>query len=384
MTSINDEIVVDWHNKCMSFFVRPENRSMKTWRAFCVIKLLSIVFVLHSGAQVLEGPNGPVEFIGLQQWNASDLFKAIQELEPDKPFHACAATMKTDLGFSDAAAIGFLKDKEDGTREVYTIVVGVEESEGVQYRTPGTETVDLPETWHKLQNIVDNDPSTLDALVQARYIVLADPEATRTYAEQQKVSETEVAALLAQQLGANSESVDEVQTLVEALKEESNFRLALDVLARDTSWSARAVASVVLGHFPKSEASWHGLAGSLIDPHSRVRGVAERVLEGLIRINQEDSVNWKDARDTLLAFFSGTNPFGFNDILSALVATEVDPEFGQMLVREKPDILLAFAGAEHEGFSKPAREFLEAISGEDFGEDNDSWKAWLEANGDKP
>ena len=54
--------------------------------------------------QVLTGPNGSVEFIGLQNWNAQELFDAIQELDPDRPFSACAAVMKLELGFADAAA----------------------------------------------------------------------------------------------------------------------------------------------------------------------------------------------------------------------------------------------------------------------------------------
>ena len=58
--------------------------------------------------ETIPGPNGPVEFIGLKQWNAQKLFDAIQELDPDRPFHACAAVMKMDLGFADAAAFSYM------------------------------------------------------------------------------------------------------------------------------------------------------------------------------------------------------------------------------------------------------------------------------------
>ena len=70
----------------------------------CMVVLLAMTASEGHG-QVLAGPNGPVEFIGLQNWKAQELFDAIQELEPDRPFHACAAIMKLELGFADAACV---------------------------------------------------------------------------------------------------------------------------------------------------------------------------------------------------------------------------------------------------------------------------------------
>ena len=67
---------------------------MKTLNALAVMAVLFVVSASQGTGQVLPGPNGPVEFIGLQNWDAQELFDAIQELEPDRPFHACAAVMK--------------------------------------------------------------------------------------------------------------------------------------------------------------------------------------------------------------------------------------------------------------------------------------------------
>ena len=344
---------------------------------FVVGILASIALAINAGAQVVEGPSGPIEFVGLKEWSAPELFKALTDLEPDMPFHACAVPMKRDLGFADAAALGYTKIQEDGTRSSYTVVVGVEDDSGVQYRTLGSESIDLPDSWKELQSVVEGNATTLRASMKARFLVLADPVATQTFAEQQNVSKSAVPALLAKQLGAKSEYVDEVLTLLEATKEENDFQLALDVLARDASWSARAVATVVLGHFPENEASWHSAAASLVDPHGRVHDVAYVVLDGLVRTNEDRPIRWIKARESLTALFGGTNPFGFNDILKTLVATEVDAEFGLRLLHDEPDLLLAFAGAEHEEFSKPAQDFLRTISGEDFGNDIKAWTEWV-------
>ena len=40
----------------------------------------------QGASQVIAGPDGPVEFIGLQDWDAQELFDAIRELNPDRPF----------------------------------------------------------------------------------------------------------------------------------------------------------------------------------------------------------------------------------------------------------------------------------------------------------
>ena len=325
---------------------------------------LCFVLVSHGNAEVVEGPRGPVEFIGLENWTATELYKAIQEQDPDKPFHACAAVLKSDLEFADAAAFGFMKSLEDGTMNMYTVVVGIEDESGVQYRTPGNKTLDLPESWQELQTVVNEDFNTLAALVQARYQSI-------------ELNQPDKAPELATYFGANSETVDAVWKLIDSSYEKSDHQLALDVLEKDSSWTARAVATMILGYFHENDESWHGLADSLIDSDARVRNLAGRVLDGLVHTNKTIQVQWSDASETLTALFGGTNPFAFNQILTSLVATEIENEFAEVLVQKDPDLLLAYAGSEHEKFRTPALDFLKAVSGEDFGSNVESWKAWL-------
>lgn len=316
----------------------------------------------QGAAQVIPGPQGPVEFVGLERWTAPDLFEAIQATAPDRPFHACAAVMESDLGFPDAAAFLFLNNLADGSREAYTVVVGVEDSSRVQYRTPGSDTLVLPEPWQSLQSVAEEDFNTLTSAVYARY--LAD--------------QPETARALAEQLGADTEILDEVWALVDRTDGSADRRLAHEVLARDASWSARAVATMVLGHFPDNDASWHGLVLSLLDPTGRVNDMATRTLEGLIRAGKANPVQWSEARSTLLALLGGTNPRAFIDMLEVLVATEVESGFGHELARARPELLLAHAGAEHDRTREPALAFLRAVSGEDFGRDVEAWKAWID------
>ena len=300
--------------------------------------------------QVVSGPEGPVEFIGLQQWDAQELYDAIQELDPDLPFSACAVVMKEKLGFADAAAIVFTTRGSSGE---YTIVVGVEDSTRVRYRPTGIETVVLPETWQNLKAVVDENMSLVTAAASTLHSRDAAPAA-----------------------------FGQVWDLVDGADSELDRGLAHEVLARDSSGSARAVATLVLGNFIDDETSWHGLVGSLIDPVARVTTAAQSTLSGLMR-QELDPVEWSGARTTLVAIFGGTNPFAFRDTLRLLIATDVDPEFGQQLVRESPDLLLAFVGAEHEFSQALAIAFLRTVSGEDFGPDVAAWTAWINGQADE-
>ena len=304
----------------------------------------------QSPGQVVPGPEGPVEFIGLQQWGAQDLFDAIRGLDPDLPFFACAVDMKDELGFADAAAIVYRTRGESGE---YTIVVGVEDSTRVRYRPTGIETVVLPEIWRNLKAVVDDDVRTVTAAAGTRYSRSSAPAA-----------------------------FGKVWDLVDSADTEQDRALAHEVLARDSSASARAAATLVLGNFIDDETSWHGLIGSLIDSESRVSTVAASTLSGLMR-RELDPVDWSGARTTLSAILGGTNPFVFRDVLRLLIATDVDPEFGRHLVRESPDLLLAHVGAEHDFSRELAIAFLRTVSGEDFGPDVAEWTAWINGREDE-
>lgn len=337
---------------------------MKKCLLFCAL-MVCFATVSQSVADVLEGPNGPVEFVGLKNWTAPKLFDAIKGTAEDKGFHACAAVMKSDLDFSDAAVFVYFDSFEDGSWQGYTVVVGVEDSFGVQYRTPGSETIELPESWQKLKSVAEEDFNSVSTMVYARY--LADEAGSIDKAKE-----------LAVQLGANPKTSDEVWKLVGNIGEEIDSDLALEVLAKDESWSSRLVATIVLGLTPENDASWHGLADSLIDSAPQVTNMAGKVIQGLLRSGKAAPVQWSGGRETLLSLFAGTNPFAFNEILGTLVATEIDPKFGRELVQAMPDLLLAHAGAEYEKFGKPAQDFLTAISGEDFGRDIEAWAEWIE------
>ena len=187
---------------------------MKTRRTAVGIVALFGLTATPGSSQVIVGPDGPVEFIGLQQWEAQELFDAIQGLAPDLPFHACAALMKRELGFADAAAMRYRWESDDW----YTVVVGLEDSTRVRYSPTGSETVDLPETWQELRAAIGEDLYTLTVVARAFPAsgYLRNPESPRR---------------LGEQMGADPESVERLWELAAQAHGEEDRRLAHEILA---------------------------------------------------------------------------------------------------------------------------------------------------------
>lgn len=336
---------------------------MKFARAVPGMILLIATRAVPSVGQVIEGPDGPVEFVGLKEWTARELFDAIQELAPDQPFHACAAVMQRDLGFAGAAATSY---RTMGSDEVYTVVVGVEDATRVRPRTIGSDTFVLPEALERLKAIAEENPGLLSMAAQV-------PHARGHVGRTDEVAE---------RMGIDAEALAEVWSLLDRVDGRRDDRLAHELLARDSSWQTREVAALVLSNFADRDATWHALILSITDPVDRVAGMAGVVLRGLTASGPVRSVDWTPAEEPLLAIFDGTSPWQFDETLWALVATDIEPEFGRRLARERPDLLLAYAGAEHRGTRASAISFLQAISGEDFGTDVEAWTAWIHARPD--
>ena len=334
-----------------------------------LIPLMAVLLVATASpgaGQVLEGPEGPVEIIGLERWTAQGLLDAIQETAPDQPLHACAVTMKFELGFADAAVFGWVdadspEDLRSGDLERYTVIIGIEDSDRVRHRTVGSETMDLPQSWQALKSVAEEDLRTLH-LATAMFHLREDAEGLR--------QRTDV-------FGLDTSGLPRVWTMIEALDSEHDRLLAHAILARDASWSSRAIAASVLINFSDHDAAWHDLVAAMIDPEDRVKGSAEGVLQGWIQAGENRPVRWDAAREHLLAVLDGTSPYVFRTVLELLAATGSETTLARQLIREAPDLLLAHVGARHEITRQPAIDLLKAVSGEDFGADPEAWAEWL-------
>lgn len=333
---------------------------MAILRSIPRVAILLAVTASSGVGQVLDGPEGPVEFIGLERWTAQGLFDAIQQTAPDQPLGACAATMKSALGFADAGVFGYLESTTSRS-ERYTVIIGIEDQARVRYRTAGSETIDLPESWQALASVADGDLGTL-GMARELFDLRHDRETARKFAE---LFDSDLAA------------IEGVWELIAALDGEQDRFLAHEILANDASWTSRAIAATVLLNFGEHDAAWHDLVSATIDPIGQVSGAATSVLRSLVQMESGRSVRWDAAREPIAAVLDGTNPFAFQEVVRALATTGIEPALGKQLIREAPDLLLAHVGAEHESTRESALSLLKAVSGEDFGADPEAWSEWL-------
>lgn len=325
------------------------------------VMILLAVTVSPAVGQVLEGPEGPVEFIGLERWTAQGLLEAIQETAPGQPLGACAATMKGELGFADAGVFGYLESTTSRS-ERYTVIIGIEDRARVRYRTEGSETIALPESWQALKSVADEDLQGL-GMAREMFDLRHDPETARKFAKL---------------FGTDLTAIKGVWELIAARDSEQDRLLAHRVLANADSWSSRAIAATVLLNFGEHDAVWHDLVSATIDPIGQVSGAATSVLRSLVQIESGRAVRWDAAREPIAAVLDGTNPFAFSVVVRALAATGIEPALGKQLIREAPDLLLAHVGARHESTRESALDLLKAVSGEDFGADSEAWAEWLD------
>lgn len=309
-------------------------------------------------AQVVAGPEGPVEFLGLANWEARALFDTIQALAPNRPFHACAVVMKRQLGFPDAAAMGFFTDTPD---EVHIVVVGIEDSSGIQYRTPGTTTIAASSG---LAGLIELAQSNIRRTIGAvRSLPLRDevPDSARK---------------VAIGWGSISNHLQSDWAILAAANRPGTLAEVSRILREDSSGARRGGAVAALAHFPGSDSAWHLLADSFRDPDARTSTVADIVAQALLD-SELTPIDWAPAESSLRALFGGTNPFAFRTALRVLTATRIDPTLGRRIASAQPDLLLAFAGATQPDVRSAALGFLQWISRTEPGTVRD-WKIWLD------
>ena len=333
---------------------------MSILRTIPAVVILLAAMASPGTGQVLQGPDGPIEFIGLERWTAQGLLEAIQQTAPDQPIHACAVTMRGELGFADAGVFGYVESTTSRS-ERYTVIVGIEDRARVRYRTAGSETIALPQSWQALKSAAEED---LPALGMARewFDLRQDRETVRKFAD---LFDVDLAA------------IEPFWELIAALDGEQDRLLAQEILANDAAWMSRALAATVLINFGEHDAVWHDLISATIDPIGQVSGAATSVLGSLAHMESGRAVRWDAARESIAAVLDGTNPFAFKTVVEVLAATGIEPALGQQLIREAPDLLLAHVGAEHVRTRESALNLLKAVSGEDFGADREAWAEWL-------
>lgn len=89
---------------------------------FSILSGALLFSALTVSAQVVDTPEGTVEFIGLEEWTVEKIKAVMKEKAPGQPLGMCAAVLVENVGFASASAkgVGNVEGKD------YTVVTVVE------------------------------------------------------------------------------------------------------------------------------------------------------------------------------------------------------------------------------------------------------------------
>jgi hypothetical protein len=306
-------------------------------------------------AASLKTEDAEIEIIGLREWTLEMVQDSLAKYAPEDGLatHACAAALRTKLGFADASVSVSLG--QPGLRRVDIAVVEPADSAWVQYLPSAPDSFpDLDEWGQGFRVFLESSGDFQTALQLYALFDETPPDLDESILS---APGDELAEFL------RSRTTDDLE-------------LALSTLERDRNWHNRTIAYAVLGRFPDDDRSWHALVDGLRDPNGPASGTASQTL-GAITRTAARRVDWSEKEDALRWLVNGTNLFGHTPLLRALAATQIDPGLA-------PEILQDFGGitpyklvSSNEGIRNATAAFLRQISGEDFGYDPDDWIAWI-------
>lgn len=342
-------------------------------RRYTVAAVLSCMLALvpstAPGQVVIETENGPLEIIGLDRWSVQALEDSIAHYAPGESIrsHACAAVLKDQLHFASAALQ--VKVAADGSRVTLLTVV---EPHNAQKAT--RRTIDAPHRaplWPALREA---------AAGAAGFDFTPLTQALQFYEVAEALGVDSAQAFLTPHLGRR-EAPRVFATLRAARSQDGpqDLEAALATLGGDGDRENRALAAAVLANFPESDAAWHALVAGLRDENPGVAAIAQHALNTL-RATAPRRIDWRPAVSDLVPLLAGANAWAFADLLSTLVATEIDPALASNLLAGNWRLALSHARAQHAGARDPAAALLQRMSGlRDAGPD--AWQAWAETLG---
>lgn len=313
-----------------------------------------------TAAQILETPEGKVEFIGLHHWTPEQVRDTLAALRPDVPLTsgACAAVLQLQAGFPEAAVHGY--SFADGIVEKHKLITLVEpeESDRVRFAPVPVDSSAPVDRWAEAYAILQGKAQAWNLAIQGRGRN-PSPEAWS-------------------RLGIDSTDYLEARSFLERHATEEDLKLALDILSHDRAGLNRVVAVGILSGFPHREEAWHALvrAARGFGPQDWGRNAAALMISGTAR-EAPDSIDWSPVSDDLAAILSGTNLFAFMPVLGLLAQTGLSPELTRELLADGAPLVIDHLAAWSPMARGSARMFLEGVSGEQHGDDVVAWKAWI-------
>jgi hypothetical protein len=328
--------------------------------------IASLIFVAPSYGQVVETEDGLVQIGGLIRRTPQELERLIQEKRPGMNLSsgACAAVLKYELGFPEAAVMGYSMGLSvpDSLREqdiTLLLLVEPEDAERVRYLPmPPDSTGPVPEWADQYERY------PMGRLIESIRMHVGRPDGSSV--EPPEGLPDTIRMLMRQGLA-----------FLEAHETEADRLRALEVVRFDRDWINRSIAAAVLTSFPEEDSTWWALAEVIrgIGPEDfgRTEGIGALHSLGMVH---DRPVDWAPVAETLRAILDGTNLFAVEPLMSALTRTKISPELAEEVIGDGRYVL-AYLRSPNRMIRLSAERFLSQISGEDYGDDVERWEEWI-------
>ncbi|HEX8637213.1 MAG TPA: hypothetical protein VF692_04045 [Pyrinomonadaceae bacterium] len=333
--------------------------SKKTYILYLLLALFLLTLTLNSSAQIVDTPEGKVEFIGLDKWNVERIKAVMAEKAPGKPLGQCAAVL-VEIGFPSAssASVGKVDGKD------YQVVTLVEPDKAHLLKEKPEFSDSLPdvEKWREGKDVLTKSNRVFQSGLRFYPLFLK--------------GET---AQVEKQLANFPKDAGQIKGFFQFLKTQNTAAdrdLAVWILVNDGNLRNRMLAVTILANFADSDLTWWTLLDAQRDPFDSVAATASQVLTAL-SIHAPRKVNWSPAAHTIRYIINGTNVFLFTPTLRVLTRTSVNPELAKTLLKDESHLLLAHLGANYKPDAEAAQKFLAQLSDFDFGYDIAKWKQWV-------
>jgi hypothetical protein len=326
---------------------------MRKIKLQALIPVLIIWFCSHSAAssQVVETPNGRLEFVGLERWDIATIAQRLGYDALEKTSCDVRHDLTGKLGFADAHCASYV---ENGRPYRVITVLEPEGAARIKYSLEPGQRLDLPPSWLELLKVVEDQKYLNTVLDYGSTLENAITRETLMPEEDRKWF-----------------------VFLQERRSEEDFKLALDRLSRDADYRHRVVAAMVLTNFGQRDSAWHALVRGLRDSNEIVRMVCAESLLSLANYTPR-KVDWSASVSDLHALLSGTNLFAYLWVIEILLETKVSPRLAKPLLKsDASELLLAHLSASHNHERQIAHDLLAQLSGKDFGFDGRRWREWL-------
>jgi len=321
------------------------------------VAALSVPSLIRAQSR-FDTPHGTVEVLGLRRWTVGMIQDSAAKYAPgnDLASHACAAILRSKLGFADASVVVY-PSATDSAKALYIVtVIEPQDSAVVRYKPPYSDSLPERSDWQLVIDVFQAHPGDFQRAIQRPGFLTS---ATLTPDEA-----TEFSAALP------------VRNLVRAHGNPADFRLALTTIARDGNSSNRLAALLLLTNFVASDSAWWSLLDAVRDPTPFVAGTAGQLLGMLVRSTPR-RVDWEPMAGTVRALLDGTSLFEHNVVMQTLAATEVSPRLASRLLANSGDLVLAKLASSDPAGRDAAHRLLVQLSGHDLGFAPDQWRRWI-------